>query len=248
MKRLYLYLSISFLCPFSSLGQSPISQGQSITNQWNDVTYLTYTNFRMRVTTFEKPIVLEWGRLPSGTFSKEETEKLKCLSVKKYFSDLDLDHAMWKTYCSEEYINILKMDKEKFDKKKEVDIRKYPDYQFQHVFYWIDYLIDGKQYCLVVCNYQRKRVEKLPKHMKEYGKEHGISGSILLKQDGRWKNHAEHKFSYPGVMQFSDLEELLRIEKVGFVIDGVEHPRPHAVMPSKELRQAVGKKGRGVSP
>jgi len=196
----------------------------------------------MRVTTFEKPISLEWGRLSSDTYSKEETEKLKCLSAKKYFSVLDLDYAKWKSYCTEEYVNILKMNKEEFNnKKKNFNVRKYPDYQFQNVFYWIDYLIDGKEYCLVVCRYGKTRVERLPKHMQEYGKEHGISGTILMKQDGRWKNHYERKFSYPGVKEFADLEELLRIEKVGFVIDGIEHPRLHAVMPSKEMRKAVGR-------
>jgi len=238
MKRLlFLFLAIICFCSSSVLGQTQ-------QNEWHDVTYLEHMNFKMRVTPFERPIVIEWGQLPAGISSKEAKEKLECLSVSTYFSVLDLDYTTWKTYCTEEYVNILEMDEAEFDKKKKIDLRRdYPDYRFMHVFYWIDYLIEGKEYSLVVCNYNRTRVEEIPhpEDMQEYGKEHGLSGTLLIKEGGQWKNHYEKSVGYRGFKQFANLGELLKIEKTGFVINGVERSRVYAVIPSEELRRAVGR-------
>lgn len=201
-------------------------------------------NFKMRVTTFEKPLVLEWGKLPADISSTEVKEKLQCLSVSTYFSVLDLEFATWKTYCTEEYVNILKMDKAEFNKKKEIDLKtNYPDYQFMHVFYWIDYLINENEYSLVICSYNRTRIKKVPKSedIPEYAKEHGLSGAMLIKDRGQWKNHYEKSVKYRGLKQFADLEELLKIEETGFAINGIEHPRVYSVEPSEEILRAVGK-------
>ncbi len=96
MKQLLcLFLTIICFCLSSVLGQTQ-------KNEWHNVTYLEPINFKMRVTTFDKPIVLEWGTLPVDISSTEVKEKLKCLSVSTYFSVLDLDYATWKKYCTEE--------------------------------------------------------------------------------------------------------------------------------------------------
>lgn len=238
MKQLLcLFLTIICFCSSSVLGQTQ-------KNEWHNVTYLEPMDFKMRVTTFDKPIVLEWGTLPVDISSTEVKEKLKCLSVSTYFSVLDLDYATWKKYCTEEYVDILEMDEAEFNKKKKIELRRdYPDYQFMNVFYWVDYLIDGKEYSLVVCSYTRTRVEKLPsaEDMQEYGKEHGLSGTMLIKEGGQWKNHYEMSVEYPGFKQFANLEELLKIEKAGFAINGIEHPRIYAVEPSEDIRRAVGR-------
>ena len=212
-------------------------------NEWHDVTYLNHVNFKMKVEVFQQPLVLEWGKVPDKTPSEEVAKKLKCVAVKGNISVLGLDFEEWKQYCSQDYLNALQMNLDKFNRIKSIDvIGEYPDMKYENVLYIINYLINDHEYCLVVSHTGPTALKEFPEILTDFDKTNGISASLLIKVDDSWKAHVFEKIPYSGIRQFKNLDELLRIEREGFSINGVEYPYIYGFTASDELRKIVGRK------
>lgn len=212
-------------------------------NEWHDVTHLDHVNFKMRVKVFQQPLVLEWGKVPDKTPSEEIAKKLKCVAMKNNISVLKLNFEEWKKHCSQDYLTALQMDLDKFNRIKNMDvIGKYPGKKFENVLYIINYLINDLEYCLVVSHTGSTALKKFPEILADFDKKNGISASLLIKIDDSWKAHVFEKVPYSGIFQFKNLDELLRIEREGFSINGVEFPYIYGFTASDELRKLVGRK------
>ncbi len=212
-------------------------------NEWRDVTHLDHVNFKMRVEVFQQPLVLEWGKIPDKTPSEEVAKKLKCVAIKNNISVLGLNIEEWKQNCSQNYLNRMKMDLDKFNRIKNMDvIGKYPGKKYENVLYIINYLINDHEYCLVVSHTGPTALNKFPEILADFDKKNGISASLLIRVDDSWKAHVAENISYRGILQFKNLNELLRIEREGFSINGVEFPYIYGFTASDELRKIVGRK------
>jgi len=230
-KYLYVVISIAFL------------MASALANEWRDVTYVSHINFKMKVEVFPRPLVLEWGKVPNETPSEEVAEKLRCVASKGNISVLGLSFEEWEKYCTEDYVTALRMDLDKFNKIKEIDvINKYPRMKYESVLYMINYQIDGCEYCLVVSHTSSSALTKMPENLAEFDRKNPISGSLLKKEENIWKAHVFDKIPYDGIRQFKNLDELLRIEREGFAVNGIETPYIYGFSASDELRKAVGRK------
>jgi hypothetical protein len=123
--------------------------------------------------------------------------------------------------------------------------KEYPGLAYQNLLYAINYLIDGKEYCIVASNTGSKPLTEIPKDMEAFREKNPVSGSLLIKNNEAWKNHSltqkEINISYRGLLEFSNLEAIQKIEESGFVINGMEYPFVYAFSPSESLRKAVGR-------
>jgi len=91
--------------------------------EWKDLSYFKRIDLKMRVTKFEKPIVVEWGN-PEG---ENITPQIKAASL--MMSTSNMDYEEWRALLTEEYINKTKFTKEKFAKYKSVNIKGHPEYR-----------------------------------------------------------------------------------------------------------------------
>jgi len=236
MKHIYRQLiALSLLC---------IACHADETNQWKDITYVQHSNFKMRIEVFDPPIVLKWGSLVSTNCLSEIQQKAQCLAAKRYFSILDLTYAEWRQYCSIEYLDGF-MDESAYSKRKSIDLKKdYPSLVYQNLLYAINYLVDDKEYCIIVSNTGNIPLKEKPENMETFRQKNPISGSLLIKNDGTWKNHSlsqKGSISYRGLLEFANLKVIKEIEKKGFAINGIEHPFVYAFTPSVSLQKAVGR-------
>ena len=202
--------------------------------KWKKVIFFKRQDIKMRLIKYDPPIVLEWGKLTNG---EKMPSKLQPLAVQGYFVFMDIDYAEWKSNFTLEYLKFARVSKDKFENfirmKKSSFRADFPSKRFLNILYEIDYMIDGREYSIIVKS--TEGTEKIITWPKD--KTSGVA-TVMRKLNDKWviDNLNTKNLPYEGLLDFTNYNLLEKIIKTGFVYQSRKHGRVWPFEPSEILK------------